>query len=115
MTLCKLLGTPGGKAPAGIPASVTDACASLSSVVSGAVPLPSTADVLTALYADQPLPVAGLALPTVPAPAPGVGSTPPQAVHAAVPHPPTSKTAPSSTAPNAPVLSPLLSLLGGGK
>ena len=78
VTLCKLLGTPGGHTPAGIPAGVTDACSSLSSLVSGTVPLPSAADVLTALYADQPLPVAGLALPTVPAPAPGGRrSTPP--------------------------------------
>ncbi len=108
VTLCKLLGTPGGKAPAGVPAAVTDACGSLSSVVSGAVPLPSTADVLTALYANQPLPVAGLALPTVPTPAPGVGSTPPS-----VPQPPSKKTTGGGAPP--PALSPILSLLGGAK
>ena len=113
VTLCKLLGTPGATSPPGIPASVTDACSSLSSVVSGAVPLPSAADVLTALYGDQPLPVPGLALPLVAGPAPGVGSTPP----ASVPRPPSAKTAPSprGAAPDAPVLSPLLSLLGGGR
>ncbi len=105
VTLCKLLGTPGGKTPAGVPAAVTDACSSLSSVVSGAVPLPSATDVLTALYANQPLPVAGLALPTVPAP--GVGSTPPS-----VPQPPSKKTT-GGGAP--PALSPILSLLGGAK
>lgn len=111
VTLCKLLGTPGAASPPGIPTSVTDACSSLSTVVSGAAPLPSAAQVLTALYGDQPLPVAGLALPVAPAPAPGVGSTPP------VPQPPTAKTAPAAagTAPGAPVLSPVLSLLGGGK
>ncbi len=108
VTLCKLLGAPGGKTPAGVPAAVTDACSSLSSVVSGAVPLPSATDVLTALYANQPLPVAGLALPTVPAPAPGVGSTPPS-----VPHPPSAKTTGGSAPP--PALSPILSLLGGAK
>jgi phospholipid/cholesterol/gamma-HCH transport system substrate-binding protein len=111
VTLCKLLGTPGGTSPAGIPTAVTDACSSLSTVVSGAAPLPSAADVLTALYADQPLPVAGLALPLVAGPAPGVGSTPP------VPRPPSAKTAPApaGAAQGTPVLSPLLSLLGGGK
>lgn len=119
VTLCKLLGTPGAASAQGIPTSVTDACSSLSSVVSGAVPLPSAAQVLTALYGDQPLPVAGLALPLVPgpAPAPGVGSTPP-VTQASVPQPPSGKTAPApakGTAPDAPLLSPLLSLLGGGK
>ncbi|MDT7552983.1 MAG: phospholipid/cholesterol/gamma-HCH transport system substrate-binding protein, partial [Pseudonocardiales bacterium] len=116
VTLCKLLGTPGAAAPPGIPASVTDACSSLSSVVSGAAPLPSAADVLTALYGDQPLPVPGLALPLVAGPGPGVGSTPP-ASRSTVPQPPSAKTAPAPTgsAPDAPALSPLLSLLGGGR
>ena len=108
VTLCKLLGTPGRKAPAGVPAAVTDACGSLSSVVSGAVPLPSATDVLTALYANQPLPVPGLALPTVPSPAPGVGSTPPS-----VPQPPSKRTTGDGAPP--PALSPILSLLGGAK
>ena len=105
VTLCKLLGTPGGKATAGVPAAVTDACGSLSSLVSGAVPLPSATDVLTALYANQPPPVPGLALPT--APAPGVGSTPPRSV----PQPPSKKTTGGGAPP--PALSPILSLLGG--
>jgi virulence factor Mce-like protein len=114
VTLCKLLGTPGAASPPGIPASVTDACSSLSSVVSGAAPLPSAAQVLTALYGDQPLPVPGLALPLVAGPTPGVGSTPP-ASNLPVPRPPSAKTAPApaGSAPDAPVLSPLLSLLGG--
>ena len=100
VTLCKLLGTPGGHTPAGIPAAVTDACSSLSSLVSGAVPLPSATDVLTALYADQPLPVAGLALPTVPAPgAGGRARRRPPSVRAA---PAVGDDAPSGAAPGAP-------------
>jgi len=102
VTLCKLLGT---KTSTGVPAAVTVACGSLSSVVSGAVPLPSATDVLTALYANQPPPVAGLALPTV-SPPPGVGSTPPT-----VPQPPSRKT----TGGSAPPLSPILGLLGGSR
>jgi phospholipid/cholesterol/gamma-HCH transport system substrate-binding protein len=102
VTLCKLLGT---KTSTGIPAAVTEACGSLSSVVSGAVPLPSATDVLTALYANQPPPVAGLALPTV-SPPPGVGATPPT-----VPQPPSRKT----TGGSAPPLSPVLDLLGGSR
>ena len=75
------------------------------------MPLPSTTDVLTALYADQPLPVAGLALPTVPAPAPGVGSTPPASGAA----PAVGEDVLVGRGAAAPALSPLLSLLGGGK
>lgn len=103
VTLCKLLGT---KTSTGIPAAVTQACGSLSSVVSGAVPLPSATDVLTALYANQAPPVVGLALPTV-TPPPGVGSTPPT-----VPQPPSKKTT-GGGAP--PPLSPILDLLGGAR
>lgn len=99
VTLCKLLGT---KTSTGLPAAVTDACGSLSSVVSGAAPLPSATDVLTALYANQPPPVAGLALPTV-SPPPGVGSTPPT-----VPQPPSKKTT-GGTPPSGLILD----LLGG--
>ena len=110
VTLCKLLGIPGAGTP-GIPQNVTDACTSIGGLVTGAVPLPSTTDVLTALYAGKPPPVAGLALPTVP----GVGSTPPtggtqvaQPPSSVAPAPP----AGSATAPQLPLLG---SLLGGGK
>jgi phospholipid/cholesterol/gamma-HCH transport system substrate-binding protein len=105
VTLCKLLGS---KTSAGLPAAVTDACGSLSSVVSGAVPLPSATDVLTALYANQPPPIAGLALPTV-SPPPGVGSTPPASAPT-VPQPPSKKTTGGGPPP---ALSPILDLLGG--
>lgn len=104
VTLCKLLGS---KTSAGVPAAVTDACGSLSSMVSGAVPLPSATDVLTALYANQPPPIAGLALPTA-SPPPGVGSTPP----GAVPQPPSKQTTGGGPPP---ALSPILDLLGGAR
>ena len=52
---------------------------SLSSVVSGAVPLPSATDVAHRPYANQPPPVAGLALPTVAAPAAAVVDRPTRA------------------------------------
>jgi virulence factor Mce-like protein len=54
--------------PQGLPPSLTDACTTLQPVIDGAVPLPSPAQVITALQAGQPSPVPGLALPTEPAP-----------------------------------------------
>ena len=52
-----------------LPTTVGDACAQLAPILDGAVPLPTPAEVITALQAGQPPPVPGLALPTVP-PAP---------------------------------------------
>jgi ABC-type transporter Mla subunit MlaD len=53
--------------PQNLPTALSDACSTLAPVVSGAVPLPSPADVITALQEGRPPPVPGLALPTVPA------------------------------------------------
>jgi virulence factor Mce-like protein len=53
--------------PQDLPSALSDACSTLAPVVSGAVPLPSPADVITALQEGRPPPVPGLALPTVPA------------------------------------------------
>jgi phospholipid/cholesterol/gamma-HCH transport system substrate-binding protein len=54
--------------PQDLPPSLSDACKTLQPVIDGAVPLPSAAQVITALQAGQPPPVPGLALPTEPAP-----------------------------------------------
>lgn len=63
--VCELLGRSGP-----IPPELTTACGKLAPVLDGVVPLPSAADVITALQNGQPPPVPGLALPTEPA-APG--------------------------------------------
>jgi hypothetical protein len=63
--VCELLGRSGP-----IPPDLTTACGKLAPVLDGVVPLPSAADVITALQNGQPPPVPGLALPTEPA-APG--------------------------------------------
>ncbi len=64
--VCELLrrGTPQN-----VPATVSAMCGRLEPVLSGAAPLPSAAEVITALQAGQPPPVPGLAVPVVPAPA----------------------------------------------
>jgi len=62
--VCELLRRNGG-----IPAELTDACGTLAPVLDGLVPLPSAAEVITALQSGQPPPVPGLALPTEKAPA----------------------------------------------
>ena len=54
--------------PQNLPPTLSQACSTLEPVISGAVPLPSPADVITALQAGKPPPVPGLALPTEPAP-----------------------------------------------
>jgi phospholipid/cholesterol/gamma-HCH transport system substrate-binding protein len=54
--------------PHELPPSLSDACSALEPVVSGAVPLPNPAQVITALQEGNPPPVPGLALPTEPAP-----------------------------------------------
>jgi phospholipid/cholesterol/gamma-HCH transport system substrate-binding protein len=56
--------------PDGLPTGLADACGTLAPVLDGAVPLPSPAEVITALQSGKPPPVPGLALPTEPA-APG--------------------------------------------
>jgi phospholipid/cholesterol/gamma-HCH transport system substrate-binding protein len=53
--------------PAELPDGLAKACAELAPVLDGLVPLPSAADVITALQSGQLPPVPGLALPTVPA------------------------------------------------
>ncbi|MCW2722344.1 MCE family protein, partial [Pseudonocardia sp.] len=64
LTVCRLLTN---EAPAGTPDSVKNLCSAAGPLLSGAVPLPTAGQVLTALYANQPPPLPGLALPTVPA------------------------------------------------
>jgi phospholipid/cholesterol/gamma-HCH transport system substrate-binding protein len=54
--------------PANLPSGLADTCSQLGPVLSGAVPLPSVAQVITSLQSGQAPPVPGLALPTVPAP-----------------------------------------------
>ncbi|MHA6617597.1 MCE family protein [Pseudonocardia sp. DLS-67] len=62
--LCELVkrGTPEN-----LPDKLGEACGKLAPILDGLVPLPSAADVITALQSGQPPPVPGLALPTVPA------------------------------------------------
>jgi phospholipid/cholesterol/gamma-HCH transport system substrate-binding protein len=59
--VCELLrrGTPPQ-----LPDGLNEACGKLAPVLDGVVPLPSAADVITALQSGQPPPVPGLALPT---------------------------------------------------
>jgi phospholipid/cholesterol/gamma-HCH transport system substrate-binding protein len=54
--------------PQDLPTNISDTCSALEPVLSGAVPLPSVAEVITSLQSGTPPPVPGLALPTVPAP-----------------------------------------------
>jgi virulence factor Mce-like protein len=54
--------------PANLPSGLADTCSQLGPVLSGAVPLPSAAQVITSLQSGQAPPVPGLALPTAPAP-----------------------------------------------
>jgi hypothetical protein len=65
--VCELLLDRG----APIPEKLKTACDTLAPVLDGVVPLPSAADVITALQSGQPPPVPGLALPTEPAPSGG--------------------------------------------
>jgi phospholipid/cholesterol/gamma-HCH transport system substrate-binding protein len=53
--------------PKDLPQGLGEACGKLAPVLDGLVPLPSAADVITALQSGQPPPVPGLALPTEPA------------------------------------------------
>lgn len=62
--------------PSDLPTSISDICVGLEPVLSGAVPLPSPAEVITSLEKGEPPPVAGLALPTAPAPAPAAPELP---------------------------------------
>jgi phospholipid/cholesterol/gamma-HCH transport system substrate-binding protein len=50
--------------PADLPTNLADTCSRLEPVLSGAVPLPSVAQVITSLQSGQAPPVPGLALPT---------------------------------------------------
>lgn len=54
--------------PADLPTNLADTCSQLEPVLSGAVPLPSAAQVITSLQSGQAPPVPGLALPTDPTP-----------------------------------------------
>lgn len=54
-------------APQGLPKALTDSCAKVAPILNGALPLPSAAQVVTALSEGQPPPVPGLLLPTPPA------------------------------------------------
>ncbi len=109
LTLCQLLTKA---APSGVPDNVTQACGVLAPLSNGTKALPSTQDVLTALYAGKPPPVAGLALPSVPAPSGASASS----AAPAVAQPPTSVApappAGSATASDLPLLG---TLLGGSK
>ena len=116
LTVCTLLTRATSQAD--VPSSVKSLCNSAGPLLSGAVPLPSAGQVLTALYAGQPPPVAGLALPTVPAPAPG--SAPAAPGTPATPSAPQVAQAPAPRAPAAGATPPasdlplLGTLLGGG-
>ncbi len=59
--ICELLarGTP-----VGLPTTISDTCAEAEPILSGVVPLPSAAEVITSLQAGEAPPVPGLALPT---------------------------------------------------
>jgi phospholipid/cholesterol/gamma-HCH transport system substrate-binding protein len=59
--------------PADLPTNLADTCSRLEPVLSGAVPLPSVAQVITSLQSGQAPPVPGLALPTEPARSSGGG------------------------------------------
>lgn len=52
--------------PRQVPATLADTCRALQPQLTGAAPLPSVAEVITALQAGQPAPLPMLALPTVP-------------------------------------------------
>jgi phospholipid/cholesterol/gamma-HCH transport system substrate-binding protein len=96
--------------PADVPLSVKTLCDAAGPLLSGAVPLPTATDVLTALYAGQDPPVPGLALPTLPAP----GVAAPSGGVAQAPAPkPAAAGAPAAPKPQLPSL--LGSLLGGGR
>lgn len=62
--ICELLarGTP-----VGLPTTISDTCTDAEPILSGVVPLPSAAEVITSLQAGEAPPVPGLALPTDPA------------------------------------------------
>jgi phospholipid/cholesterol/gamma-HCH transport system substrate-binding protein len=106
LTICTLLTRA---APADVPPTVATLCDAAGPLTSGALPLPSAAQVLTALYAGQTPPVPGLALPTTPAPA---GAAAPSAGVAQAPAAPKAVQAPSAPKPELPLLG---SLLGGGR
>jgi virulence factor Mce-like protein len=106
LAVCTLLTR--ATARADIPSSVRTLCASAGPLLSGAVPLPTAAQVLTALYAGAPPPVPGLALPTVPAPAAGSPAA------GGVAQAPAAKARATDTAPASPGLTLLGPLLGGG-
>ncbi len=63
LLVCELLRR---STPRQVPATVARACQALEPQLTGAVPLPSAAQVITALEAGQPPPLPLLALPTVP-------------------------------------------------
>ncbi len=107
IAVCQLLTK--ATTPGDVPSTVKTLCAAAGPILSGALPLPSAAQVLTALYAGQAPPVPGLALPTVPAPAAGSAPSAGVAQAPTAPAPaPAGATAPSSGLPL------LGSLLGGG-
>ncbi len=118
ITVCQLLTRAVTRAD--VPGTVKSLCDSAGPLVSGAVPLPSAAQVLSALYAGTPPPVPGLALPTVPGPAPAAGpSTAPAAGPSTAPAGGVAQAPPAkapAAGPPAPLSGlPLLgSLLGGG-
>ncbi|WP_219412788.1 MCE family protein [Pseudonocardia nigra] len=62
--ICEVIGRT---TPPDLPESLDRICTDLEPVLSGAIPLPSPAEVITALQAGSPPPVPGLALPTEPA------------------------------------------------
>jgi hypothetical protein len=62
--VCELLRRSGP-----VPPELSGACGKLAPVLDGLVPLPSAAEVITALQSGQPPPVPGLAVPTEKAPA----------------------------------------------
>jgi ABC-type transporter Mla subunit MlaD len=63
LLICELLGR---STPRQVPATLARTCAALEPQLTGAVPLPTAAQVITALQAGQPPPLPLLALPTVP-------------------------------------------------
>jgi phospholipid/cholesterol/gamma-HCH transport system substrate-binding protein len=71
--ICEVVGRT---TPPDLPESLDRVCTDLEPVLSGAVPLPSPAEVITALQAGSPPPVPGLALPIEPPVGPGLSDLP---------------------------------------
>jgi len=109
LTVCTLLTR--SVTPADVPSTVKSLCDTAGPLLTKAVPLPSAAQVLSALYAGQQPPVPGLALPTEPAPQAGTAAPSNGVAQAPAPKAPGAGAEPTESAPKPGLLS---TLLGGG-